>query len=109
PEKIDVLALALGRAVGKGHDNELFVLLADLLELETQLDPLLKAVKMTISRHHQVMVVCPWPPGVAPPGSADRPRTPGFLSVLHESLRRATATRFHQAYHQVRRTFARLG
>src|SRR5262249_45323186 len=31
PRKVDVLAKALMRAVGKGHDNELFVLLADLL------------------------------------------------------------------------------
>ena len=34
PEKVDVLAAALLRAVASGHDNELFVLLADLLELD---------------------------------------------------------------------------
>ena len=84
PEKVDVLAQALVRAVGKGHDNELFVLLADLLELEARLDPLLKAVKMTISRHHQVLVVCPWPPGVPPPGAEDP--SPEFLAVLRDIL-----------------------
>ena len=45
PGKVSVLATALLRAVGKGRDNELFVLLADLLELDDALDPLLKAVR----------------------------------------------------------------
>src|SRR5262249_1262048 len=64
PEKIGVLSSALLRAVGKGHDNELFVLLVDLLELDDHLDPLLKAVRVAVSRHHQVLLVCPWPPGL---------------------------------------------
>ena len=42
PEKVAVLADALLRAVARGRDNELFVLLADLLELDNALDPLLR-------------------------------------------------------------------
>src|SRR5437899_6235035 len=84
PGKIDVLAAALVRAVGKGQDNELFVLLVDLLELVDQLEPLIRAVRMTLARHHQVLVICPWPPGVTPPlpvgsaevGAASAPRSP---------------------------------
>jgi hypothetical protein len=116
PEKVEVLAQALVRAVGKGHDNELFVLLADLLELEEKLGSLLRAVKMTIARHHRVLLICPWPPGVPPPegrGETD-PITPPpkrYLGAapLEGSLRRATAARYHRAFHRVRRTFARLG
>src|SRR5262249_54097381 len=52
PGKIDVLAKALTLAVGKGRDNELFVLLVDLLELADRLDPLLRAVKVALARHH---------------------------------------------------------
>src|SRR5262249_11697249 len=76
PAKVGVLAEALLRAVGKGHDNELFVLLADLLELDDRLAPLLSAVKVAAARHHQVMVLCPWPPGVPVPrrGGAARGR-----------------------------------
>jgi uncharacterized protein (DUF58 family) len=70
PGKVEVLAGALMRAVGKGHDNELFVLMVDLVELEDQVEPLLRAVKVALARHHQVMVVCPWPPGLAPPRDA---------------------------------------
>src|SRR5262249_9662693 len=66
PEKVEVLAGALLRAVGRGRDNELFVLLADLLELD-DLTPLLRAVKVARARHHQVVLLCPWPPGMPVP------------------------------------------
>ena len=45
PEKVKVMAQALLRAVRLSHDNELFVLLADLLELPDSLGPLLRAVR----------------------------------------------------------------
>src|SRR5205814_392045 len=67
PGKVNVLAAALLRSIGRGRDNELFVLLADLFELDDQLDPLLKAVRVARARHHQVIVVCPWLPGIPPP------------------------------------------
>ena len=60
PEKVEVLARGLLRAIGRGRDNELFVILADLLELSHELEPLLRAVKVALARHHQVMVICPW-------------------------------------------------
>ena len=56
-----MLAATLLRSVGKGHDNELFVLLVDLIELSDRLEPLLRAVRVALARHHQVIVVCPWP------------------------------------------------
>ena len=108
PNKVPVLASALTRAVGRGRDNELFVLLADLLELDDALDPLLKAVRVAVSRHHQVIVVIPWPAGMRPPQDepADEEAPDG---TLHALLGRATTRRFHRAYHRVRRTFTRLG
>jgi uncharacterized protein (DUF58 family) len=112
--KVGVLSEALLRAVGKGHDNELFVLLADLLELDDQLGPLLSAVKVAVARHHQVMVVCPWPPGVPlprPPGAArvSSATLAGLAGPLRAGLNRATILRTHRAYYRLRRTFARLG
>jgi uncharacterized protein (DUF58 family) len=67
PGKAEVLAGALLRAVRRGRDNELFVLLADFLEIVDHLGPVLAAVKVARARHHQLIVVCPWPPGVPPP------------------------------------------
>jgi uncharacterized protein (DUF58 family) len=72
PGKIEVLSQALLGAVGKGHDNELFVLLADLLELTGDLDPLLRAIKVALARHHQVVVICPWPPDMPLPTRTTR-------------------------------------
>jgi hypothetical protein len=111
PGKVEVLSGALLRAVGKGHDNELFVLLADLLELTDHLTPLLRAVKVTLARHHQVLIICPWPPGVPPPAAGPPPRAaelaaaPGLLADVRE----ANAARFQRAFQRLRRTFARLG
>ncbi|MBY0524929.1 MAG: DUF58 domain-containing protein [Gemmataceae bacterium] len=118
PGKVEVLAKALLNAVAHSHDNELFVLLADLLELPDQLGPLLAAVSVALARHHQVMIVCPWPPGVAPPpsrqaqaGFAHAPFRPlgGGPLRLTEVLQQATTLRFHEAFHRLRHQFARVG
>jgi uncharacterized protein (DUF58 family) len=109
PGKVEVLSRELLRAVGKGHDNELFVLLADLLELEEELAPLLAAVRVALARHHQVVVVCPWPPGVPLPAGRAPERPAAGRATLAALLERATAERFHAGYQRVRRTFARLG
>ena len=112
PQKIDVLATALLTAVGRGHDNELFVLFADLLEVGDRLTPLLRAVRVALARHHMVIVVCPWPPGVPPPSLEPigplTVRRGGTVSVP-AILERASVVRFHRPYHKVRRMFARLG
>jgi hypothetical protein len=113
PEKIPVLATALLRAVGKGRDNELFVLLVDLLELDEHLDPLLRAIRVALGRHHQVIMVCPWPPGMRLPG-AEAPETTqtkkgGRPETFRVFLHRSQTRRFRDAYQRLRRTFARLG
>jgi hypothetical protein len=117
PEKVPVVADALVRAVGKGHDNELFVLLADLLELDDHLAPLLRAVRVALARHHQVLVICPWPHGLAlPPGGSAQegvaPLPAGAAARAAGEAHlwgQATTARFHGAYQRMRRTFARLG
>jgi uncharacterized protein (DUF58 family) len=125
PAKVEVLAGALRRAVGRGRDNELFVLMADLLEIPDQLDPLLSAVKMAAARHHHLMVVCPWPPGVPPPDRSGREATKRearyqhalqdlargnrSVQVLELVLKHTTMLRLHRAYDDLRHTFARLG
>jgi hypothetical protein len=113
-----VLSRALLKTIGKGRDNELFVLLVDLLELGDDLGPLLKAVRVALARHHQVLLICPWPPGVPPPtrdqAPLQKPDAPpsvppstalGLLPILNE-----TTTRHYQlAYQKARQAFARLG
>ncbi len=111
PGKVPVLARALLRAVARGRDNELFVLLADLLELG-ELEPLLGAVQVALARHHQVLVICPWPPGLPrldPQAVAgDAPAGQEGWSA-EEEMQRASLLRFHQRYHALRRRFGALG
>ena len=114
PEKVDVLARALLLAVGRGHDNELFVLLADLLELTDRLDPLLRAVKIALARHHRVVVICPWPPGIPVPSAGrkeptDKPAASDGKMPIKQRLQRLTIRRFERAFHRLRRTFGRFG
>jgi hypothetical protein len=106
PEKVPVLAKALMQAVGRGRDNELFVLMADLLELDGQLEPLFRAVRVALGRHHQVLLVCPWPEDVPMPEDEARRRPDDTLRGL---LRETTIRRFHTAYARLRQAFARLG
>jgi uncharacterized protein (DUF58 family) len=108
PEKLRVLARALTWAAGHGRDNELFVLMADLLELEGQLQPLLEAVRVAVARHHHVVVVVPWPAGLALPAQTDPTRVPR-KDTLQGVMTALTTARFHDAYARLRRTFARLG
>jgi uncharacterized protein (DUF58 family) len=113
--KIQVLARMLTRAVGKGHDNELYVLLVDLLELSDSLGVLLRAVKVALARHHRVMVICPWPPGMALPGK-DGPAEDDIVVDVQKSaeedllsvLTQTTTRRYQQAFQQLRWTFGRL-
>jgi uncharacterized protein (DUF58 family) len=110
PGKIDVLARGLVEAVSRGHDNELFVLLVDLLELTDRLEPLLRAVRVALARHHQVLVVCPWPPGMAPPEESSAASAPlGGVPDAPNAVRQLTAERFQRAFEHVRQSFARLG
>jgi uncharacterized protein (DUF58 family) len=114
PEKIPVLVRNLSRAIGKGHDNELFVLMADLLELEEELEPLLKIIQVAMARHHRVMVLCAWPPGLelprrvpVAPESGDPGQLDSARNVI-DLVRQADRQRYHAAFRYLRHTLARL-
>jgi uncharacterized protein (DUF58 family) len=109
PEKVSVLARALLQSVGKGRDNELFVLLVDLLDLEESLAPLLAAVKVAVSRHHRVVLVCPWPPGLEPPGAKPDVAPLPAGGRIQDVMARLSAERYQGAFARLRRAFARLG
>lgn len=117
PGKVDILAKALLRSIAQGKDNELFVLMVDLLELDN-LDPLVRAVKVGIARHHQIILVCPWPPGILVPQKEDEETRRnkkmdwGQLITgqgLRNFLKEQTTRRLHRAYFKLRKTFGRLG
>lgn len=112
PGKIDVLSAALLRSVGKGRDNELFVLMVDLLELDDKIGPLLAAVKVAVARHHQVVVLCPWPEGLTPPGRDDELQPLSYRQLtrtpLDTALRQIHRYRYHKAFRELRRAFGKM-
>lgn len=105
--KIDVAARALSRALTHGRDNELFVLMIDLLECASRLGPLRRAVRAALSRHHHVLIICPWPAGLAAPdelnGAADPP------SLSSDPLEEHDRRRFRNAYARLRDDLASAG
>jgi uncharacterized protein (DUF58 family) len=107
PAKAKVLADALLKAITFGRDNELFVLCIDLLENVGNLTALERAVCVAKARHHQVIVICPWPAGVDLPGAK---RTPLAVDLEYRLLlHRVCTTQLHQAFAEVQRAFGRIG
>ncbi len=115
--KLQILTKALLNAVGKGRDNELFVLLVDLLDLEDELDPLLAALQVVLFGPHRVMVLIPWPVDFPiPEREGDMPRTPtipdgrGYDAEeqLIRYLQRVEHRRYVKNYHLIRSILAKF-
>jgi len=105
--RMEILSSALVRAVSQARDNEVFVVLADLLECVPGLSHLLPAVKMALARHHRVAFVCPSPTFIRPTAestairslaaedlllAAEQIRTRELAARLQFELRRIGAT-----------------
>ena len=117
--KIEILAKGLLRSVAHCRDNELFVILADLFELQDAIGPLICAIRVASARHHQVVVICPWMPGVpAFDGNLSKTErakqmreqalSAGFRGI-EAQLFRQMAERYHQAFLTLRREFGKSG
>ena len=61
PVRVRLLTQALTAAISHAHDNEVFVLVADLLGDTASMDELLSAIRIAKSKHHRVAVICPSP------------------------------------------------
>ena len=107
PGKPKVLADALIQSVLRGKDNELFVLCLDVLENTDNLAPLERAVCVARAKHHQVIVICPWPIGVAPPGT--KPSEAVVTLDYQMILQRLCTAQLQRAYADVQRAFGRMG
>jgi hypothetical protein len=67
PRKFDVMSRAMVQRLGRGVDNELFIIMADFTGITENLDSLLNAIRCAKARHHRVAVVYAWPHGYAMP------------------------------------------
>jgi hypothetical protein len=102
--KIAVLAASLLRAVGRARDNELYVLLADLTELGRDVQPLVNAATVARARHHQVLVIVPWPADVP----TEERRQPGGVKI-GALVRSVLAARYQRGFAELRTELARAG
>lgn len=111
--KLRVLADAIVRAVGRARDNELYVVLADVAELGDSLEPLVAAARVARARHHQMLVLVPWPAGVPVPVEpgraatkpAEKPAPTGLGGVVETVL----ADQYARGYTDVRTALTRAG
>ena len=104
----------------------MYVILADLADLGPDLLPVLKAARVARSRHHQVLVVVPWPQTIPPPDDelpslpvlkARRKKSPvrnaeeaeRVLSDARSLLHAALVRQHHLAYRELRRELSRCG
>jgi uncharacterized protein (DUF58 family) len=108
--KVEVLAAALTRAVSRARDNELYLVLADLAELAADLQPLVNAAKVARARHHQVLVIVPWPADMPPP--YDAPPSGGKAKAgvrIGVVVRSVLVSRYHHGFDRVRSALAKAG
>jgi len=102
PDALSHQAGALVRAVGRGRDNELYVLMGDFLSRVGGLGDLLRAVQVARARHHQVLVI---QIGRAPGVAGERPTG----ASADELIAYGQAVRAERDWRAVRRAFGRLG
>lgn len=102
PEKFAALARQLLRAVAHARDNEVFVLVVDLLEQSEYASLLIDAIKVARARHHEVMLVCPWP------AELDLPTEPQLVMESPAGLP-TLAQRYFEAYRDLSERVGKLG
>ena len=130
--KAPILADALVRAVSRARDNELYVILADLAELGSDLAPVVRACQLAQSRHHHVLVIVPWPSdipapdstaeatraeeedadtmpnaGNTPPRKPRRPRASQAMATRQSRLSKVVRTSLTRQYHELFRALRR--
>ena len=104
--RLESLSSAITNAVAYGKDNELFVILVDLLDCSAELHRILPAIRLALSRHHRVSVICPTPDFRRP----DQFDPPDFRTMTAEDfLLRAQHTRINAAAETISREFRRIG
>ncbi|MCA9058844.1 MAG: DUF58 domain-containing protein [Planctomycetaceae bacterium] len=80
--RMQLLSDAMAQAVARARDNEVFVILADLLECAHGLPHLTAAIRMALGRHHRVAFVCPSPTFFRPQKKHVLPAAPTAESML---------------------------
>ncbi len=104
--RMGILSSALSRAVAQARDNEVFVILADLLECVPSLSHLMPAIKMALARHHRVAIVCPSPTFIRPTAESTEIRSLTAEDLLLAAEQTRTRELAARLQYELRRTGA---
>ena len=102
---MELLNKAIARSVLRAQDNEVYVVLANLLECATNISQLLPSLKMALARHHRVVVVCPTSTFQRP----DNLHELSTESTTADMLLRAEQLRTRQLGERLTRSLRRIG
>lgn len=82
---MESLNTALAGSVMTAKDNEVFVLIANLMDSSAALNTLIPGIKLAIARHHKVVVVCPSATFRRPNRKAEWPENMDAESLLQHA------------------------
>ena len=103
--RMQVIGQAVLRAIAHAHDNEVFVVFADLLSCAPNLTPLTRAVKLALTKHHRVAFVCPTTTFMRPKPAAIVPQS----DSIDDLLLAAEQTRVRDLAMDMKRELVRIG
>ncbi len=100
-----LLSKAITETVTTSRDNEVYVIMANLLECATNISYLLPALKMALARHHRVVVVCPTPTFRRPKAevslSEDKPSAEALLDAAEDLRTKELASRLQRELRRI--------
>ncbi|MFO0427041.1 MAG: DUF58 domain-containing protein [Planctomyces sp.] len=112
--RLEVLSQALSRAVAHAHDHEVFVVLADLVEMTPAISYLLPAVRAVLARHHRIAFVCPSPifqrsgrGGLSP--RSDQTKESAEKTDAESLMLQAERVRLNELSERLKKELSRLG
>ena len=105
--KIGQLSRMITHASAHSRDSELFLVCAELCDVQYDLGPLMHAIKLVVARGHRVAVLCAWPPGMPHDDDPVRLETLLLESADNWDARLELRQRIN-AFHRIRNELARL-
>lgn len=113
---MELFSKAISESVAMARDNEVYVVMANLLECATNISQVMPAVKMALARHHRVVFVCPTPTfrrpnaGLKPTATSESDASNAATKLTAEDLMaRAEDLRTKELATRLQRALRRVG
>lgn len=102
---MDLFSRAISESVARARDNEVYVVMANLLESANSINNVLPAVKLALAKHHRVVFVFPMPSFSRPQNNNELPTRPTSVDMLA----RADQLRARDLTERLQRQLRRVG